>query len=163
MYVPCFATSADVNHLAQMHVQAWEETYRGLMPDAAFAARDLDYRLALYDRLLQTSVKISLIPDVGFSQFGTQRAPAYVATYPNELYSFYVLRGHHGTGAAQALLTHGNPGTAFSVSVLDRNARAIRFYEKIGGTPIGKDHFTLSGENHADIIYGVPPTASFEL
>jgi hypothetical protein len=40
------ADSADADQIARAHIQAWEETYRGLIPDAAFALHSLDTRIA---------------------------------------------------------------------------------------------------------------------
>ncbi|MEJ6396754.1 GNAT family N-acetyltransferase [Yoonia sp. 208BN28-4] len=156
---PRFANQADVAALAQMHVQAWDETYRGHLPDAAIAERGLEYRLALYDRIIREGARISMISHVGFAQFGNQRDDAHAAAYPCELFSFYVLKKHHGTGAAQELLRHalGQTPAPFTASVLQGNGRANRFYEKIGGQVIGTDQYVIAGEGHADIIMGFMP------
>ncbi len=130
------ATPDDAQMLAHVHVRAWQEAYVGLLPDVEIAKRDLTYRFKLWSRLIADGQsRIAVSPDVGFAQVGPQRDQVLLdAGYRDELYSFYVLRPAYGTGTAQALLRHalGRGGQPFSALVVEANARACGFYEKIG-------------------------------
>ena len=65
----------DIETLARIHVQAWDETYRGLLPDSEIAARDLTFRRALWPKLITNpDLRIAYAPNVGFAVMGQQRA-----------------------------------------------------------------------------------------
>src|ERR1700754_4620244 len=50
------ATEADAPAIARVHLQAWRETYSGLVPADALAALDLGRREASWHRILATGV-----------------------------------------------------------------------------------------------------------
>lgn len=131
------ATLADAPMLAELHVQAWAETYTGLLPQAEHDAHGLEFRLGLWTRILsQPKPQVAVAPDLGFAQVGPQRDKTLAkAGYPAELYSLYLLRNGHGTGIGLGLLKHalGAMPKPFSTCVLDNNPRACAFYEKSGG------------------------------
>lgn len=128
---------ADVPMLARLHVQAWAETYTGILPQAEHAAHGLDFRLGLWTRIMaQPHPQVAIAPHLGFAQVGPQRDQALTqAGYPQELYCLYLLSKAHGTGIGLGLLKHalGAAPQPFSACVLDQNARACAFYEKTGG------------------------------
>ena len=125
----------DVPMLARLHVQCWEETYRGLLPASDLAAKTLEVRLQQWSRILtQGGSRIALAPGLGFAQMGPQRERRpETAGYPDELYCIYLLRQAHGTGLGQALLDAVRGAAPFTAVVVEGNARACAFYEKQGG------------------------------
>lgn len=133
---PRNATEDDLDDIVELHLQAWEETYPNLLPRSAFEARNRDRRRAIWGDILGRKCPVSYLPGIGFAHMGGNRDDEWRAAYPRELYSYYTLRHAHGTGAAQALLTHaiGADPTPFTATVLKGNDRAIAFYKKIGGT-----------------------------
>jgi RimJ/RimL family protein N-acetyltransferase len=153
---PRLAISEDVPAIAALHVQAWEETYPGLVPPSEFERRNLDQRLAVWGQVIAAGKPLSYIPDVGFAYIGPQRDTDMQATFPRELYSFYTLEHAHGAGAAQALLQHAiGPGfQPFTASVLKGNARATAFYEKIGGQRLRETPEDLDGWHLTNILFG---------
>lgn len=65
----------DIETLSRIHVQAWDEAYRGLLPDSEIAARDLTFRRALWPKLITNpDLRIAYAPNVGFAVMGQQRA-----------------------------------------------------------------------------------------
>jgi ribosomal protein S18 acetylase RimI-like enzyme len=74
---------------------------------------------------------------IGFCIGGPDRFG--VASHPSEIYAIYVLPAHHGHGHGAALLRAGarelgaRGWPRFHVWVLRENARARRFYERMGG------------------------------
>lgn len=153
---PRLATSDDVPALAALHVQAWEETYRGLVPPSEFARRNLAQRLQVWGAVIGANKPLSYIPNIGFAYVAAQREDDLQDRYPLELYSFYILRHAHGSGAAQALLKHalGPDHLPFTASVLKGNNRAVRFYAKIGGQVIRETPEILDGWSLQNILLG---------
>jgi GNAT superfamily N-acetyltransferase len=151
------ATPDDIPDLARIHVQAWAETYRGLLSDAEIAARDLPTRLRQWTGVLARGDSVVMIlPGVGFGQSGAQRDATYTALWPDQVFALYTLQSAHGTGAGQALFAAIRPTRPFTVEVLSTNARAKAFYEKMGGRVIGQ---TPSCGGHVDApstYYGYP-------
>lgn len=137
------AGPADAEALARTHIQAWRETYRGLLPDAflarmseathtrRFAAGLLrpgpdDVTLAVADR----------VDILGYAQAGPsrRRVPGEA-----EIATLYLIRPAQGRGlgrrlvaeTARALAARG--ATSLVISVLRDNHPARRFYEHLGG------------------------------
>lgn len=153
---PRLATAEDVPDIAALHVQAWIETYTGLLPPEEFARRDLNQRLTIWGRIIASGMPVSYLSGVGFAHMGDHRNEKTRATYPRELYSFYTLQHAHGSGAGQALLDHalGDTFQPFTAEVLQGNARATAFYQKIGGQQVTQTHETLHGWEITNIIFG---------
>lgn len=71
-----------------------------------------------------------------------------------ELTRCYVLPTHHGTGAAQRLLSATLAGlhTPVRLTVNDQNTRAIRFYSRNGFSPVGETSFQCGDDIHRDLV-----------
>jgi len=80
--IPRLATPADVPDIAALHVQAWEETYDGLLPPSEFARRNHAFRLALWAEVIASGAPVSLLPHIGFAQIAAQRDTALRAAFP---------------------------------------------------------------------------------
>ena len=131
------AVPADAPQLGEVHVRTWQIAYEGLIPQAVLDSLDIVARAARWRTTLEdasnpgrTWVALEEGKLIGFASSGPPRgddAPA-----PLELWALYVHPRRHGGGAG-ALLAEAalGPDPAF-LWVLDGNARAIRFYEKIG-------------------------------
>lgn len=126
--------------MARVNVRCWQETYRGLMPDAVLddpalpAARERFWTAALTDeRYRENRVAVAERDDelVGIAMSGPplDHAPAWA----RQLYVLYVYAADHGTGAGQALLEAVvDPGESAALWVADPNPRAQAFYRKHG-------------------------------
>ncbi len=150
------ATIDDVETIAQIHVQAWQETYPGLLPAAEIVKRDLPNRRAIWSKMItRGESRIAVAPGAGFAQVGPQQNPDLRDTHPEELLSFYVLRAYHGKGIGLALLRHalGPQPRPFSALVLEGNNRACGFYEKIGMRQAGRRKDDVAGTTVYDLIY----------
>lgn len=153
---PRLARLADVPELAALHVKAWDETYTGLLPPSEFARRNLRYRLELWRRIIAASIPVSYLPGIGFAQMSSQRDLDLLPDYPDELYSLYTLKHAHGSDAGLALLKHalGPAPRAFTADVLLGNARATRFYEKIGAERLKERPELIDGQPIKNIVFG---------
>lgn len=142
----------DVEMLARLHVESWEETYDGLLPPEEIASQTIDTRRALWQSQVATdTTRIAVEPGLGFAQMGPQRDGALAeAGWEEELYCLYLLRSGQGRGLGRELLESVCGMVPFTALVLETNIRACAFYERqggvhletrpehIGGTPIGE-------------------------
>ena len=145
------ARAMDADAIAKVHVQSWQEAYRGLLPQPyldqlSLAAHGRQWRRTLADGgwafVAQWEDRV-----VGFGSGGLSRGRRDVS---GELYLLYVLRACHGRGIGRAvfdachyeLARCGHHGML--VWVLAQNP-ARRFYERLGGEPAGESEVALAG------------------
>ena len=75
-----------------------------------------------------------------------------------EVQRFYVDRSSHGTGVAQQLMTacvdfaESCGAETLFLGVWERNARALRFYEKHGFRAVGAQIFRVGSDDQTDIV-----------
>ena len=150
------ATLSDAPMIARVNVQAWAETYHGMLPEAEIARRTYDVRLAQWTRMLGLGQsRINVLPDLGFAQVGPQRGPEWIeAGYSEELYALYLLRSAQGLGHGRDLLKTTRSDAGFTANVLDANTRACRFYELSGGQLLKTYDETIGEAVVRDRIYG---------
>ncbi|MGL6208672.1 MAG: GNAT family N-acetyltransferase [Paracoccaceae bacterium] len=132
---PCAPTPADAEAIARLHVQAWAESYAGLLPAAEIARYDLPRRVAQWRGTLEAGVsRASWVPGAGFASAGVQRdAGLLAAGYPEEVYAIYLLASAQRRRLGWALLRAVVTGQPFSTLVIEGNDQACRFYERSGG------------------------------
>jgi L-amino acid N-acyltransferase YncA len=130
----------DVAQMARVHVRCWQETYRGLMPDAVLddpgfpAARERMWADVLTsERYRQNRVAVAE-RDGELAGIAMSGPPEDVtAAWTRQLYVLYVYVADHGTGAGQALLEAViDPAEPAALWVADPNPRAQAFYRKHG-------------------------------
>jgi len=134
------ARGQDVRQMARVHVRCWQETYRGLMPDAVLddpgftAARERMWTDVLTSgRYRQNRVAVAERDDelVGIAMSGPPEDAT--AAWMRQLYVLYVYAADHGTGAGRALLEAViDSAEAAALWVADPNPRAQAFYRKHG-------------------------------
>ena len=130
----------DVAQMARVNVQCWQETYRGLMSDAALddpgflAARERFWTAALTDeRFRENRVAVAERDGelVGIAMSGPPLDDG--SAWARQLYVLYVYAADHGTGAGPALLEAVvDPEESVALWVADPNPRAQAFYRKHG-------------------------------
>ncbi len=154
------ATPEDAEALARLHVEAWAETYPGLMPEAEIARHDLAYRLDQWPRILASGQgRVVIAPGFGFAMMGPQRYDQFAVAYPEELYSLYLLRSAQGRGLGRDLFRAVSGAEPFTALVIAGNDRACGFYEAQGGRHLGTFGFEAAGEQLEEHTYGFAPFA----
>lgn len=95
----------------------------------------------------------------GYALLRSGTCPSAVVTpRPLEIVRFYVDTPWHGSGVAQILMdrcvSEGRErgATALWLGVWERNARAIRFYEKAGFRDVGAQSFLLGSDVQTDRV-----------
>jgi ribosomal protein S18 acetylase RimI-like enzyme len=130
----------DVAQMARVIVRCWQETYRGLMPDAVLddpgfpAARERFWTAALTDERYRTN-RVAVAEQEGELIGVAMSGPPldYGAVWARQLYVLYVYAAAHGTGAGPALLEAVVDGKeSVALWVAEPNPRAQAFYRKHG-------------------------------
>lgn len=132
--------------VADIHVRAWQEAYRGLMPDEFLDALDPRERAARYRFEGGEDAPTTLVAEsagelLGFVTFGASRDAD--AAGLGEVYALYVDPDRYAGGIGRALMAAARKemlaqGFAAAVLwVLRGNSRAARFYEREGWSPDG--------------------------
>ena len=95
----------------------------------------------------------------GFVLLRSGATPASVVSpRPLEILRFYVDRPFQGAGVSRALMAEcvaearRRGATALWLGVWERNARAIRFYEKSGFRDVGSQDFMLGSDRQIDLV-----------
>lgn len=126
------ATAADAEAIALVWHDGWRDGHLGHVPESLLAYRDIDaFRDRVPPRLGDTTVAEVDDAVVGF-----------VTVVGDELEQVYVAPVARGTGLAGALMAHGEGVVARDhptawLAVATGNARARRFYERVGWRDAG--------------------------
>lgn len=137
------ATPDDVAALAEAHVAAWCETYRGLLPDSYLdgltpAGCEPQWRQLVGRPPAEGCVLIAEGAGgeiVGFASGGPHRG---LLDHAGELYTLYLRRSAQGAGLGRVLFTavatrlHEQGLDSLALWVLATNRQARGFYEAIG-------------------------------
>lgn len=131
--------------MARVHVQAWKETYRGLMADhilddpGLLAAREWFWSGALGDeRFSRNRIAVAERDGrvIGIAMSGPPEDAD--ASWAVQLYVIYVYAADHRSGAGSALLEAVvEPHESAALWVADPNPRAQAFYRNHGFVPDG--------------------------
>lgn len=136
------ATPDDVDGIARVHVQAWRESYGGLVPPAALDALSVEKRAAQWQNTLGDPERLTLVAEDGGAVRGFGSCGKVLWTglsTDSEISSLYLLNAIKRRGVGRLLfgqLLAGLAGRGFTSTglwVLTANAPARRFYEAMGG------------------------------
>ena len=148
------ATIEDAETIALIHVRSWQTAYEGIVPAQFLAALSIQERANMWRKVISEYHGIVLLAasphgEVGFISFGPSRDED--GREKAEIYAIYVLPQFWHQGIGRELLDEAERRlkgfSAFTLWVLEKNARARRFYEARG--------FRLDGSRKEDTIGGV--------
>lgn len=136
---------ADVEGMAQVHVESWRETYGDIMSHEVLYAPDfLNRRKEMWTSLFSDDnegkyrVAVAELDEriVGIAMVGPSRDDDRLGE--SHLFVLYTYRSIHGSGTGSRLLEAVlEPDESASLWVADPNPRAQAFYRKHGFTPDG--------------------------
>lgn len=163
------ATPADSDAIARVHVESWQATYAGILPDSYLIGLSAEQQAKSWRAMLThpesgaaTLVVEAQFEDimpeiVGFGSAG--RARDIHLLYDGEIYSLYVAPDWQGQGLGQRLLSllfrrlyEADMDDAL-LWVLAENPTRF-FYEHMGGQRIATRQETLAGESLEAVAYG---------
>jgi ribosomal protein S18 acetylase RimI-like enzyme len=142
------AEIADSDGIAEVHVQSWKATYRGLIPDFILDTLSIERRRALWENIISVGKTTTLVLElngivVGFANFGQTRDPDKNPEITAEITAIYLSPycWHQGLGSKlceQSIIQlHSLGFQEVTLWVLDGNEKAIRFYQRMGFQPDG--------------------------
>ena len=160
------ATAADISEIAQVYVDTWRSTYRGIVPKDYLDALDPVERAGKWEEELSRDDAYVFVAEnegviCGFISGGILRDGIDVAAqnYDAEIYTLYVLAAAQGRGAGRQLmraLAHSVAQAGLHqlvVWALEKNPWR-RFYERLGGKRVAQKMIEIGGAQLSDIAYG---------
>lgn len=147
---------------AQVHYQAWQETYPGLMPESVLSAHTLARcRERSNDRQRANSTNTFVALDrengdrvVGFGTLSHFAREFVSVPDAGEVTALYVLREFQGCGIGRGLLEHclaWLPRPRAALFVLKGNDKAIGFYQHMGFRLTGHE-ITQDGMTELEMV-----------
>lgn len=153
----------DAEAVQRAHAAAWRKAYAGLIPqevidqvtDPATAVEH--FRRGLASSPPGTGMVVWDEPGsgpVGYATFGPGREPD--PGWAGEVYAIYVHPDWQGGGRGRALLVEAGRrlDRPFLLWVLRENAAARGFYERLGGTLLGRDKVAERFGGIVEVAYG---------
>jgi len=163
--------SADADAIAQVHYAAWNESYRGLLPDELIDARTLETRRRQWHDLLDRDDRITAVANaeggvVGFASALVLAPP--VDGFDAYLQTLYLLSAAKRQGVGTALLRAvavlllQRNCTNLALRVVRENLPARRFYEHLGAQLVPQG-ISLDGGLFDDVVYAFNDLGALEL
>jgi GNAT superfamily N-acetyltransferase len=159
------ALATDAPAIAQVRVDAWRTTYKGLIPDTYLAAMTVEESALLWDRVLTaapntTNTFVAELDGrvVGFASGLMLAEPKH--GFDADLSAVYLDRSVQRAGLGKRLVatvaaaqrSHGATGLLVWVIAGNKGARA--FYESLGAELIIEQPFTWDGMDLVEAGYG---------
>ena len=160
----------DAVAIARVHVQAWQETYVGLVPQSlldehTIKRRELLWRelLSRQETLVDGAVFVAELGDdlVGFGSCCGQRDETLFALgFVGEISTLYLLQRAQGRGIGRALFLRMKSwlatlgASALSLWVLEGNWGARQFYERLGGQMVDEKMDVREMGTLVEVAYG---------
>lgn len=152
------AWPSDAAAIALIHRVTWRLAYRGVLPDDYLAQMRHAVLVERWRQMIgghgaRDTVWVAERDGevVGFAQGGPSSAPDLEPGFAGEVYMLYVHPAHQGRGLGRLLLDRALADLQTRglwwvvIGVLEANAPARAFYERVGFTPDGFRWFDRSG------------------
>ena len=151
----------DAEVIAQISVETWQNTYRGIIDSSILNARNVDEkRISSWVRIIESSERIVLVCEndeeiVGYLSAGPARDNYGIK---NEICALYVKPAEQRKGVGTMLIkTYKQTihNKKFYLYALKKNLQAARFYEKNGGVITDKFNrkLMIQGQEYAEVCY----------
>lgn len=159
----------DASGIAQVHVQSWQTSYRGIVSSEVLENQSVSRRQGYWEQVLAYEtfgedlhcVFVAANENgeiVGFASGGKSRQENL--PFAGELYAIYLLETVKRQGIGQKLFysaTEKLRAEGFSsmmLWVLAENIPGRRFYEKMGGRPVTEQGIVIGGQELMEVAYG---------
>jgi GNAT superfamily N-acetyltransferase len=155
-------TLSDAEGIARVHVAAWQETYRGIVPQTFLDSLDVAAREEAWKGWLNEGrYPIYVAEDgdeiCGFISGGALREP--IDDFDAEVYAVYLSTSAQGRGTGRLLMerlaeTLRSRGfLKIAIWVLAENP-SRGFYEHLGGTRIAQKQIPIGDADLLEVAYG---------
>lgn len=162
------AKPSDARAIARIHVETWQNTYAGILPDAYLTALSVAERLKLWQSVLaKRDHGLTMVAEdadhgvIGFGNAGPARADSLPSgsRWNGEIYTLYLLPDWHGQGIGRLLLQglferlKRLGRTRIVLWVVEANPTRF-FYEAMGGRMIARRAEPFAGVMLDELAYG---------
>ena len=161
-----FATPADAMDIANVHIETWRTTYRGMMPDKLLDNLSLATRGNFWVGYLNNPPEGAFVlvaedeagEIAGFANAGPPRPE--IKDFESELYAIYVLEKQQGKGTGRKLVEattrelERRGKRSMMLWVLKENEGSRRFYEALGGQLLDEQQFEIGDTTLTEVGYG---------
>lgn len=166
------ATQDDIPAIATLHVEGWKAAYGGAVDQAYLDSLSVEQRIADWTVWMasgESHVFVGMdegtMTPRGFVVVGRTKTPPPGSSpirpsHSGEVYALYLHPDIWRRGLGTALLKHAarelklRKHSAICLWVLDANARAKAFYEKMGGQKIGNKMIEIGPSKLKEVCYG---------
>ena len=141
--------STDAPRLAEVHAQAWRETYAEMLSEQFLGAVTAEARLPMWQNSTSEGRARHWVAEVDgvIIGFAGIRPMGPEAVRAEELWGLYLLQSHHRQGLGRALLEAALAERPASLWVAAENSNAIAFYQRLGFTLDGTSELVEDWEN----------------
>ena len=157
------ATPADASAIANVHVDSWRTSYRGILPDEFLASLSESGYRERWTRLLSDGSNLIYAAEdagqvIGFASGGRERAGE--DGFSGELYAIYLLEAFKRRGLGRELVratVAGLRGLGIDdmiIWALTDNQPARAFYERLGGVFIRAQPIVIGSVTLEEVAYG---------
>ena len=159
------ATKSDAVQIAEVHVNSWRTTYKGVVPDSYLDHLSVTKRILSWGKQLDeenTGSKVFVAENelgqiVGFVSGGSNRLETM--PFDSEIYAIYLLEEYQRQGIGERLISSitsflMDQGFKSTYLWALENNRYRSFYEKLGGIAVGQEEIEIGREKLQEIAYG---------
>jgi ribosomal protein S18 acetylase RimI-like enzyme len=155
----------DAPAIAQVRIDSWRATYRGLISDQYLDAMSLEYYTQSWTSILSagSSQGYTYVAEnaqgqiVGFAFGGPERT--WSRDYQGEIYAIYLLPDYQRQGIGRrlvaAVVRHmiEEGMQSMLIWVLATNS-AVQFYQSLGGEPVRENEVQFGDQLYRQVAYG---------
>jgi GNAT superfamily N-acetyltransferase len=162
------ATPSDAKAIARIHVETWQNTYAGVLPDAYLKGLSAGERVKMWQSILaRRDHGLTVVAEdaeagvIGFGNAGPARMEALPkgSRWNGEIYTLYLMVDWHGQGIGRNLLLalfdrlKRLGRTRVILWVVEANPTRF-FYEAMGGRMIARRREPFAGIMLDELAYG---------
>lgn len=158
------ATSGDAPGIARVQVLTWQQTYRGILPDAFLDALDMERSAESWRAVVADRRRITHVVDgpgiIGFCTAGPSRGDPI--GFRGEVEAIYVHPAEQGRGHGAALVGVAMEWLAAKrlcpvlVWALEANTRAHGFYQALGARRLDTRLLRIADALYPEVGFGWP-------
>lgn len=151
------AVLQDAEAIAKIHVQSWQESYKGIIGQSFLDNISYEKRLEMRRKILNANDVMTYVacnPQNEIVAF-CDRGPAHNCSEAEwEIYAIYVLEKYKHQGIGKKLFEHAGKDLSSVIAwVLKENKTARRFYEGQGGQLIQKHAIKIGTQSLDEVCY----------
>jgi ribosomal protein S18 acetylase RimI-like enzyme len=157
----------DAAAIAKVHVNSWQTTYGGLLPNEYIEKRSYEKRHNNWKKRLGVNKKAETEYFIYVAENPVQEIVGFVdgglaredSNYKGEIYALYVLEAYQRKGIGKSLIKaiafrlSQSGRTSIMVWVLEGNP-AVQFYQALDGQRIEQKQIKISDIEFTEIAYG---------